>query len=118
LTTRPERAQHHVVGDEEAAMGKFVQIIEYTTTRKDEMDKLLDRWVEATEGKRTAARALVTSDRDKADTYVEIVEFPSYEDAMRNSQLPETDQFAGEMAKLCDGPMTFRNLDLIREESM
>ena len=50
--------------------------------------------------------------RSRGKSYVIVVEFPSYEDAMRNSALPETSEFAGRMMALCDGPPTFRNLDV------
>jgi hypothetical protein len=43
------------------------------------------------------------------------VEFPSYEEAMANSELPETAEFAARLMELCDGPPTFRNLDVLRE---
>lgn len=90
----------------------FVQIIEYTTTRQDEVDALLKETLAATEGRRTATRAMRCTDRDKPNTYVNIVEFPSYEAAMENSQMPETSAMAEQMAKLCDGPAIFRNLDV------
>jgi hypothetical protein len=35
-----------------------------------------------------------------------------YESAMENSNRPETAEFAAGMAKLCDGPPTFYNLDV------
>ena len=97
-------------------MAKFVQIIEYTTTKEKraEMDKLTDEWLAATEGKRTAGRAVSTSDRDKPNTYVDIIEFPSYEDAMRNNDMPETSEFAKKAGELSDGPPIFRNLDVMR----
>ncbi|HUR24230.1 MAG TPA: hypothetical protein VMZ73_10200 [Acidimicrobiales bacterium] len=90
----------------------FVQIIEYTTTREDEVEALLKETLAATEGRRTATRAMRCTDRDRPDTYINIVEFPSYEAAMKNSEMPETRAMAEQMAKLCDGPATFRNLDL------
>ncbi|HVE46525.1 MAG TPA: hypothetical protein VNA57_07235 [Acidimicrobiales bacterium] len=90
----------------------FVQIIEYSTTRQDEVDALLKETLAATEGRRTATRAMRCTDRDKPNTYVNIVEFPSYEAAMQNSQMPETSAMAEQMAKLCDGPPIFRNLDV------
>lgn len=91
----------------------FVQVIEFTTTRIDEMRKLVDEFRASTEGTRTVTRATTCADRDQPDRYVNIVEFPSYEDAMRNSNLPETTAFAQRMNELCDGPPTFRNLDVI-----
>ena len=39
---------------------------------------------------------MLTRDRDRPNTYVDIVEFPSYEDAMKNSELPETAGDRGE----------------------
>ena len=96
----------------------FIQLIEYKTSRIDEFNAALDAWLEKTKGRRVASRGLQTRDRDAADTYVQIVEFPSYEDAMANSNLPETSEFASQLASLCDGPPTFRNLDVLREEQM
>jgi len=96
----------------------FIQIIEYKTSRIDELNAALDAWLEKTKGKRAATRGTQTRDRDAANTYMQIVEFPSYEDAMANSKLPETSEFAAKLASFCDGPPTFRNLDVIREEQM
>lgn len=42
-----------------------------------------------------------------------IVEFPSYEEAMRNSEMPETQRMAEQMAKLCNGPVEFLDLDVV-----
>ena len=96
----------------------FIQIIEYKTSRIDELNAALDGWLEKTKGRRAATRGVQTQDRDAADTYVQIIEFPSYEEAMANSNLPETSEFATQFAALCDGPPTFRNLDVLREEQM
>jgi hypothetical protein len=54
--------------------------------------------------------------RDNDGIYFNIVEFPSYEAAMENSNRPETAEFAAQLAKLCDGPATFHNLDVTRED--
>lgn len=96
----------------------FIQIIEYTTSRIDEFNAALDEWLDKTKGTRAATRGVQTKDRDATNTYVQIVEFPSYEKAMANSNLPETSEFAAKLASLCDGPPTFRNLDVLREEPM
>jgi hypothetical protein len=92
----------------------FIQIMEVTTTRPEEMHQLVEEWSAKTEGKRTAYRATFTGDRDRPGTYVQIVEFPSYEEAMANSGLPETGEFAEKLARLCDSPPVFRNLDVQR----
>src|ERR1700674_593054 len=69
-------------------------------------------------GARMPTRATQGRDRDNTGTYIHIVEFPSYEAGMENSNRPETAEFAAQLAKICDGPPTFRNLDVVREEEM
>ena len=96
----------------------FVQIIEVTTTRMSEIEAILDNWLAATEGRRRAQRSLLTKDRDRPDTYIQVVEFPSYDEAMANSNLPETSALAEQLTKLCDTPPSFRNLDVVREDHM
>jgi hypothetical protein len=93
-------------------MAGFVQIIQYSTSRFDEVEKLYDE-LQAQPQAGTARRALVTSDRDHPNQYVSVVEFDSYESAMENSSRPETSEFASRMAALCDGPATFYNLDVV-----
>ena len=96
---------------------KFIQIIEYTTTKPDEAQAALDEFLAATEGKRANANGKVCRDRDKPNTYFNIVEFPSYEVAMKNSEQPETQALSEKMMKIADGPPTFRNLDVTFEET-
>ncbi|MFE0047144.1 ester cyclase [Streptomyces albireticuli] len=96
----------------------FLQLIDCKTRRYDDMDRLMDRWLELTEGRRTATHSVVGRDRARSDHYVEIVEFPSYEDAMRNSGLPETNRVFEEMVALCDGMPTFTDLDVLRDEQL
>jgi quinol monooxygenase YgiN len=97
---------------------KFVQIIEFQTSRIDEIMALDSKWREATAGKRTATAMNITRDRDRPNTYVWMIEFPSYEDAMRNNDLPETQQIAEQMMKLSDGPAVFRNLDVVEQRKL
>ena len=97
---------------------EFIQVIELTTTRLDEVQAVMDEWVAATEGKRKARQAILTADRDRPNTYVQIVRFPSYEAAMANSELPETGHFAEKLMKLCDGPPAFLNLDVARIDEL
>lgn len=97
---------------------KYVQLVEYATSKPDEVDQLMSDWVAATQGKRTATRSVTGKDRDRANSYVEVVEFPSYEDAMRNSELPETGAFAEKIRELCESGPIFRNLDVVREDDL
>ena len=96
----------------------FIQIIEFRTTQLAEVQALMDEWAIATEGKRRAGRSNLTADKASPDTYLQIVEFPSYEEAMANSGLPETSHFAEQLVKLCDGPPSFRDLEVIRTDEM
>jgi quinol monooxygenase YgiN len=94
----------------------FVQVIEVTTTKVPEIEELMNEWLAATEGRRSARRSLLARDRDHRDTYVQVVEFPSYEAAMANSALPETTAFAEKLTALCTSGPTFRNLDVVRAD--
>ncbi len=96
----------------------FIQVIEITTTRPDDVEALVGEWRTKTAGRRTAQRGTFTQDRERPNTYIQIVEFPSYEDAMANSDLPETAALAERLSQLCNGPMLFRNLDVRSVEAM
>ncbi|PKV87339.1 ester cyclase [Streptomyces sp. TLI_146] len=97
---------------------KFAQIIDFKTDRYDDLDRLMDQWVEQTKGKRTATRGLIGKDRSDGSHFVEVVEFPSYDEAMANSKLPETNRIFEEMVALCDGMPTFTDLDVVRDEQL
>ena len=94
-------------------MAKFVQIIEFKTSRIDDIKALGKEFRARVEGQPSALRrAVLTADRDRPGYYLQIVEFSDYESAMENSNRPETDAFASQMAALCDGPPKFYNLDV------
>jgi hypothetical protein len=61
---------------------------------------------------------LLTEDRGRPGTYVRIVEFSSYEEAIAYSDMPETSEYAEPIAALCDGPSTFRNWTAARVEAL
>lgn len=92
----------------------YVQIIELQTSRFDEIDALHETWLAETEGKRTTIGEMVVRDREKPGRYLVIVEFPSYEAAQENNDLPETGRFAESLGPLLDAPPVFHNLDLVR----
>lgn len=97
-------------------MTRFVQIIEYTTSKADELSTLSEQW---RSGRGTDPggpdRVTVLADRDQPGHYLTIAEFSSYETAMDNSDRDDTSQFASQMAALCDGPPSFRNLDVTEQ---
>ena len=108
----------HVTAAIEEAEMKFVQLIEFKTGDIEAFNRTLDDWLAKTSGVRTPTRAVQGRDRDNDRTYIHIVEFPSYEAAMENSNRPETAEFAARLAQLCDSPPAFRNLDVTRVEEM
>jgi hypothetical protein len=97
-------------------MTGFVQIIEFKTSRIDELERLADE-MGADSGAGAALRGTVTQDRDRPGWYFNIVEFDSYESAMSNSNNPEVSAFAAKMAALCEEPPRFYNLDVVQSWS-
>lgn len=95
----------------------FVQVIEFKASDIDPMRKAGDEWERATEGKRTARRQIIGRDRDNPDQYYMMVFFDSYESAMVNSDLPETQAIAKSFAQLTDGPPVFHDLDIVEDRS-
>jgi hypothetical protein len=93
-------------------MAGFVQIIEFTTSRPEEV-KALSEDYRANRGDSRVVRGTFTADKDRPNTYLNIVEFPSYDAAMENSKHPATAEFAEKMMVLCDGPAKFYNLDVM-----
>jgi hypothetical protein len=91
----------------------FVQIVEFRTSKLAEVREVADEWQKVTEGKRKAGRSILCEDRDKPGRYLQIVFFESYEAAMENSAMPETDALSRKMMALAEGPPTFYNLNVI-----
>jgi len=94
-------------------MPRFVQIMEFSTSRIEEVDAL-GRELEKEAGAAFLARkATTTEDRDRRGHYYIFVEFDSYEDAVQNSESAVVSKYAAKMGELLDGPPTFRNLDVV-----
>ncbi|WP_298585321.1 hypothetical protein [uncultured Kocuria sp.] len=96
----------------------FIQLIEYTTSRPEEVAEVTAEWERASQGKRTARRVLWARDRNHPDRYCDIVLFDSYESAMENSQLPETQEYARKLGELIEGEPTFRDLDVVEDHEL
>jgi len=92
----------------------FIQIIEYETDRPDEIKALGEARMAQMPEAPPGFRLIATRDRDRANRYLTIVEFPSYEMAMDISGQPDTDAFAKEMAALCTSGPRYHNLDIER----
>ncbi|WP_328497040.1 DUF1330 domain-containing protein [Streptomyces sp. NBC_00414] len=96
---------------------KFAQIIDFETERIDEMRELVKeaekRWAGRSGG---PTHRMVLQDRNTPNRHLVVIEFESYEDAMRNSAAPETTRMAERMAALCSRPPQFTDCD-VRESS-
>lgn len=100
-------------------MTGFVQIIEYRTSKPDEVAALSEQFrkTRMAEGDGPApVRVMECADRDNPGRYFTIVEFESYEAAKENNDRADTGEFAAKMMALSDGQPTFYDLDLTRTE--
>jgi hypothetical protein len=97
---------------------KFAQIIEFRTSRITELNLYLDSWMARTEGDRIPHRAVLTEDRDADNRYLLTVEFASHGLGVENSHRPATAEFAAFLAGIAEGPPTFRNFDVLRQEDL
>ncbi|MDT0389665.1 hypothetical protein [Streptomyces sp. DSM 41921] len=93
---------------------KFVQIIDFETERLDEMEQIFEE-----AGQRSAGRTggpthrMLLKDRDNPRRYLALIEFDSYEEAMSNSDDPETGRMAERLGALCIGDRVYTNCDLL-----
>ena len=99
-------------------MAGFVQIIEYQTSRIDEVAALATEFREQTEatvqdGPKPIG-GTITADRDRPGYYLSFVEFDSHEAATEASNRPETQAFFGRLSQLMDGPPKFYNLEVVQ----
>ena len=93
-------------------MPGFVQIMEIETSRIDEVEAFAKKMQEERGDALLASKATITQDRDRAGHYFIIVEFDSYQQAMKNSNDSVTSRYAEQMGALLDGPPRFYNLDV------
>jgi len=95
----------------------FVQIIEFRTSDVDRARQVNDEWWRATEGKRTVRRELLARDRSDPGHCFAVAFFDSFESAMENSGLPETQAAARQYAKMSDGPPVFYDLEVVEDRA-
>ncbi|WP_328870573.1 hypothetical protein OHT76_10950 [Streptomyces sp. NBC_00287] len=93
---------------------KFVQIIDFETERLDEMEQLLEGARERAAGREGGpTHRTLLKDRDTPGRYLAVIEFESYEEAMRNSEHPDTTKMAEQLGALCTREPRFINCDLL-----
>ncbi|WP_405815605.1 DUF1330 domain-containing protein [Streptomyces sp. NBC_01390] len=92
---------------------KFVQIIDIETDRMEEMRALVQE-ADASLGGRAGGptHRLVLQDRNQPNRFLVVIEFDSHDEAMRNSDDPETSRMAEKMASLCTRPPIFTDCDV------
>jgi quinol monooxygenase YgiN len=95
----------------------FIQILEIRTDDIDQVNALESEWERATEGKRTTHRSILTQDRNDPGRYLAIVFFDSYEAAMANSNLPETQEFAAKLGAVISDRPVFHDLDVLEDRT-
>ncbi len=93
-------------------MAGFVQIMEFETSRIDELETLMKSFQEMRGDALLASKATITEDRHRPGHYFVIVEFDSYEEAMRNSDDPVTGEYAEKINALLSGERIFHDLDV------
>lgn len=96
----------------QAGEGNFVQLVEFHAHDLERFRELGEEWRRRIGAEATARWSMVTADRDRPDTYVQIVGFPDFASAMRNNDHPVTADFAKRMQEATEGEAHFRNLDV------
>lgn len=94
---------------------EFIQLVDAHTDHFDEISAAGKEWEEATAGRRTSRRTITTRDRNDPRRFVILAFFDSYESAMENSNLPETQALSEKLSGLVDGPVAFHDLDVIED---
>src|SRR5271170_7330519 len=96
----------------EVSMPGFIQIMEFETSRIDELETLMKTFREERGDALLATKATITEDRARSGHYFVIVEFDSYEEAMKNSNDPVTNEYAEKVTALLKGPQVFYDLNV------
>lgn len=98
-------------------MTTFIQLIEFTTDDRAAVLAGSEEFWSGTEGTRTVRRAILAAHRDDPARHVLITEFDSYESAMANSALPETQASAQRLAAAAGGRLAFHDLEVLEVRS-
>jgi hypothetical protein len=95
---------------------EFIQVIEFTTTKYDEIRAIGEEFAakRRSEGGPKPVSILFVRDRNQPNSYRTVARFASYEEAMENSGREDTTALAGRIAALCD-TQSFHDFDVIGE---
>jgi hypothetical protein len=86
----------------------FAQVIQGKTSKREALDAALDKWQKDLAPGATGWLGSTSGVTEDGRT-IAVVRFESEEDARRNSNRPEQDQWWSETSKLFDGEATFRD---------
>jgi hypothetical protein len=96
----------------EDPVGEFIQLLEYETDDIEAVEKAVRRFREEHPGVMTFTTSRIAEDRDKPGTYISIIEFRSYEEAMKQSNDPSLSTFVDSLGSQLMANRRFRNLDV------
>jgi len=92
---------------------KFVQIVDFETERMEEMRALVQETDKRLAGREDGpTHRLVLQDRNQPNRFLVVIEFDSYEEAMHNSNDPETSRMAEQLASMCTRAPSFTDCDV------
>lgn len=94
---------------------KFAQIIDFETEHMDEMRELMRKYEQRAGSEDRDVKPthrMVLHDRDRPNHYLVVVEFDSYEEAMKNSAREDTTAMSESMGALTTA-RAFSNYDVL-----
>ncbi len=95
---------------------RFVQTITVRTTDEKALAELMTDWHEAEAGRAPGYHgSRLLADRDNPGTYMVVVDFSSADEAQRNNDRPETQQWGEQLAALIESDPVFANFDEIQD---
>ena len=93
-------------------MAGFIQLVEFETNDVEAVQKAILKFRDEHPDVMTFTTSRVAEDRDRPGTYISIVEFPSYEEAMKQSNHPALSELVQSMGSELMVSRGFRNLDV------
>ena len=93
-------------------MAGFIQLIEFESNDVDAVQEAIQKFRDEHPDVMTFTASQVAEDRDQPGTYISIVEFASYEEAMRQSNHPTLSEFVQSIGPELMANRRFRNLDV------
>jgi hypothetical protein len=93
----------------------YMQMMDFRTGSREEMQTLEEEWRESTEGKRNVRRIVIGQDRNDEFRFILIAFYDDYESAQAMSDLPETAKATDEHSKWLTSLPTFIDLDVVKD---